>query len=333
MVTSKSKPAILSPQGITNVRMDVCAQRSRGKDPATLAQSSAMPQMPIRSFSKTNEALIESFDRYLLARNYCSGTRLESEKFLKEFNSSLRGLSIAAADRQAVRSYLCECRLVGASGQALYKRRSALRSFYRFLTAGRIPNAAPANHIDVPKFTRKLPRVLSVREVEDLLAAADGIQDRAVMELFYASGLRLSELANLTIEQIDFPSLTLMVRGGKFNRDGLAFLNERCARALRIYIDNRTRGPVFIGVSRKRMSVAAISRIVKRTAARAGLVGVHPHSLRHAFATHLLNSGVDIRYVQELLRHKSVSSTQIYTHLAISDLQKAHHNSHPHGGK
>ncbi|MGB8799431.1 MAG: tyrosine-type recombinase/integrase [Candidatus Acidiferrales bacterium] len=268
----------------------------------------------------------------MLARNYAGSTQLLYAKILRKFLGFIAAQSVVVVDSRVVRSFLAQHRADGGSARSLYQLRGALRSFYRFLILGGIAHASPAQHIPVPKITRRLPRVPSPSEIELLLAAAVELRDRAILELFYASGLRLSELAKLRIEQMDLDALTLMVRGGKGNKDGLAFLNEKCASTLRAYIGGRSRGPLFRDPRGQPLSTVSIYQIVRRTARRAGLEDVGPHSLRHAFATHLLNHGADIRYVQEFLRHKKISTTQIYAHSAIEDLVKMHAQFHPHGG-
>jgi site-specific recombinase XerD len=178
---------------------------------------------------------------------------------------------------------------------------------------------------------RRLPRFLTEKEAELLIAsAASSPRDRALVELFYACGLRRAEAAHLRIEEIDLDRGMLRVVAGKGNKDRIVPVGSYAIAALRNYLGERRRGAVFLGPSGRPLSSDAIARIVKRAARRAGLEDVHAHTLRHTFATILLNRGADLRCIQELLGHESVATTQFYTHLAIADLVRVHTRCHPH---
>jgi site-specific recombinase XerD len=288
-------------------------------------------KLPVRSCARANQRMVAAFDRYLTARNYATNTRKFYRQILRKFVKFIGAESVLHVELVTVRRFLVRHYADGGSADSLHRCRGVLRAFYRFLSVAGVIHSSPAQFVEVPKPFHKLPRCLSESEVGRLLAAGIGLRDRAILELLYASGLRLSEIADLQLEEINLDAGTLMVRAGKGNKDGLAFFGMPATEALRAYICDRTRGPVFLNSSGGPLRKRSIRLIVGASARRAGLADVHPHTLRHSFATHLLNHGADIRYVQQLLRHARLSTTQIYTHTAIADLARVHARCHPKG--
>ena len=224
------------------------------------------------------------------------------------------------------------------------RRLSALRRFYQHLEReGRIGNN-PCDRVDAPRLGRPLPGVLSEQEVERLLAAPDletasGVRDRAMLEVLYATGLRVSELVGLRSEQVNLIQGVLRVvgKGGKerlvpLGEPAVEWL-ERFLRQGRADILGTKRSPALFPTSRGgAMTRQAFWHLVKRYAVRAGISqGISPHTLRHAFATHLLDHGADLRVVQMLLGHRDISTTQIYTHIARERLKVLHARHHPRG--
>ena len=224
------------------------------------------------------------------------------------------------------------------------RRLSALRRFYQHLEReGRIGNN-PCDRVDAPRLGRPLPGVLSEQEVERLLAAPDletasGVRDRAMLEVLYATGLRVSELVGLRSEQVNLIQGVLRVvgKGGKerlvpLGEPAVEWL-ERFLRQGRADILGAKRSPALFPTSRGgAMTRQAFWHLVKRYAVRAGISqGISPHTLRHAFATHLLDHGADLRVVQMLLGHRDISTTQIYTHIARERLKVLHARHHPRG--
>ena len=220
---------------------------------------------------------------------------------------------------------------------------AALRSFYKFLTRRKILKLNPLLEVQLPKAERKLPLVLTVRQVEELLAlpfkvkqprqapAWTAARDATVLEVFYSTGLRLAELAGLDVEDFDFFNETIRVVG-KGSKERIVPLGSHALAALQKYRGEAriSAGALFISKSKSRISARGISGIVKKYTALAGLpVGISPHKLRHSFATHLLDNGADLRSVQTLLGHSSLSTTQIYTHVSTERLKKAYEAAHP----
>jgi site-specific recombinase XerD len=160
--------------------------------------------------------------------------------------------------------------------------------------------------------------------------AASTLRARAILEIFYATGCRLTEVAQLRVCDVDFRHGEIRVLG-KGNRERVALFGEYAAKALRAYLDGRKTGALFLGHHGKAVGARKLYSIIKQVSRRAGLSHVYPHLLRHSFATHLLSRGINLRYVQELLGHRSIQSTQIYTHVAMDDLRAIHERCHPHG--
>jgi site-specific recombinase XerD len=284
----------------------------------------ATERLPVKSFANANLDLAAAFDRYLIARNYSTSTRHLYARVLSDFLYFLAAQSVIDVDRRTVLRFFAQHRVDDRAGSPR-ELRSSLRAFYKFLMLCGIARISPAQCIDVPKIEHRLQLCLSEREVASVLASGYTPRDTAILELAYATGLRLSELTKLEVTDLDLKRCMLRVRGGKGNKDRVGFFGSKALQALRAHLLGREAGSVF-GVRRR-----TIWRVVRLAGRRAGLDGVHTHSLRHAFATHLLNRGADLRCVQELLGHVSLRTTQLYTRTAIADLKRVHRKCHPRG--
>ncbi len=241
------------------------------------------------------------------------------------------------------RLYLFECMKRELARSTIRLHFAALRSFYKFLTRRKNLTANPLLEVQLPKAERKLPLVLTIRQVEELLGLPfkvkqprqapswSAARDAAILEVFYSTGLRLAELAGLDVEAFDFFNETIRVVG-KGSKERIVPLGSHALAALQKYRGEAkvSAGPLFLSKSRSRISARGVSNIVKKYTALAGLpVGVSPHKLRHSFATHLLDNGADLRSVQTLLGHASLSTTQIYTHVSTERLKKVYDTAHP----
>jgi integrase/recombinase XerD len=230
----------------------------------------------------------------------------------------------------------------GLSGATVARRRSALRGFHAWLARGAGEAAGPLDQLPPPRRERRLPRALSVAEVESLLAQPEGeeplrLRDRAMLELAYGSGLRVSELCGLKRADLDLAARLVTVIGKRDRQRAVPF-GRAAERALRAYLERaraRLAGRerhdfVFVNARGRGLSRMGFWKILRGHARAAGLTGrVHPHVLRHSFATHLLHGGADLRVVQELLGHASVATTAIYTHLDRAYLREVHRTFHP----
>lgn len=249
-------------------------------------------------------------------------------------------------DRLGIRGFLGEMQRKGLSKRSMARALSAVRSLYRFLQAHQGLERSPVRAAKAPRLERHLPGYLDRERTESLFVAAEaravddhesGVRDLAILELFYSSGLRLSELTGLNLLDLDLLSDQVKVRG-KGRKERLVPLGSRASRALRNYLELREKTAaipggdkraVFLGRRGKRLTPRTVQRIVHRALDAVGGDSLKTHSLRHTFATHLLDAGADLRAVQELLGHASLSTTQIYTHTSVERLKKVYQQAHP----
>ncbi|GIW92328.1 MAG: tyrosine recombinase XerC [Pirellulaceae bacterium] len=241
-----------------------------------------------------------------------------------------------------LRRYVAALHEAGYARSSVARRLASLRSFFRYLVREGRVDSNPAKPLRNPRPERRLPHFLTTEEIGRLLAAPDrttplGLRDAAILETLYSAGLRVSELVALDDTDIDWAAGLVRVRG-KGRRERLAPLGRFALRALRQWLAHRpakterpTGGtPVFTNRFGRRLTTRSVGRMLEKYLAQTGLdQRTSPHTLRHSFATHLLNAGADIRSVQELLGHKNLSTTQIYTHLSTSNLLAAYDKAHP----
>ncbi|HEY2345219.1 MAG TPA: site-specific tyrosine recombinase XerD [Xanthomonadaceae bacterium] len=254
-----------------------------------------------------------------------------------------RGLALETADRAALFDYFAERTRLGYAARSNARLLSALRAFYGQLRRLGAITTDPAELLEAPKPRRSLPKALSESQVEALLAAPDigdpaGLRDRAMIELMYATGLRVSELVGLPAAGVNLRQGVVRVTG-KGSKERLVPLGEESQHWLQRYLDearprfagNRTRLPLFLDAKGQVLTRQQFWATLKALSARAGVdpALVSPHGLRHSFATHLLNHGADLRVLQMLLGHSSLSTTQIYTLVATEGLKRLHARHHP----
>jgi integrase/recombinase XerD len=211
---------------------------------------------------------------------------------------------------------------------------AAIKSFYRFLAVDDLIKESPADTIDSPKLSEKLPVVLSLEEVEKLIDSSESTRDRFLTELFYATGMRVSELIHLKIEDIDFDDGWVRVFG-KGYKERFIPVGKRLIKLAADYVAStgkKSGSFLFTKKTGKSITREAIWKIIKKNAAKAGILkSVGPHTLRHTFATHLLENGADLRTIQELLGHSNIDTTQIYTHINRKNMKDMHKKYHPRG--
>ena len=242
-----------------------------------------------------------------------------------------------------LRHYLAHLRQSGAARTTIARKVASLRSFYRFLIREGIVSDNPAADLTVPRLEKRLPTFLDEDQVARLLGAPDpaepaGRRDRAILEMLYSTGVRISELAALSLEDVDLIGEVAQVKG-KGKKERLVPLGGPAVQALRDYLEVRTRvaqrrrtnrRALFVNKAGGRLSDRGIRRIFHKYARRVGLPDkVSPHTLRHSFATHMLNRGADLRSVQELLGHAQLATTQVYTHVSQSQARKIYQSAHP----
>ncbi len=270
-------------------------------------------------------------------RNYSSDL-IDFLNFLRDKGVN----SLKEVDRHILRDYLSRLTDRGIVKASLARKLSAIRSFYRYLMREEILSQNPLEGTSSPKQDKRLPSFLTIEEVKRLLSAPDlstpqGLRNRALIELIYASGLRVSELAKLNLEQLDLDSREIRV-WGKGSKERVALMGKPAASALASYLKEgrpkllgqKKSSALFINRQGERLIERRVQKIIEECAKGAGIgKRVYPHLLRHSFATHLLDGGADLRVVQELLGHSSLSSTQVYTHVTRSQAKKIYLKAHP----
>ena len=280
-------------------------------------------------------------DSYLIAqkarKNLSDYTLRNYENDLRQFFDYLdegsRGLR--TVDRLLVREYLSSLVASGLANASVSRKVSTLRVFYRYLRNEDILDVDPMLGVRGPKKEQRLPRFLTQGEIDTLLSAADkqtpqGLRDKAILELLYAAGLRVSEVVGVEVANVDLDDQTARVLG-KGARERLVMMGRPAVRAVERYLEEGrprlAKGPataLFLNRDGERLSQRAVQIMVRKYALAAGLDrSVHPHLLRHTFATHLLEGGAELRVVQTLLGHANVNTTQIYTHVTDAAKRKA----------
>jgi integrase/recombinase XerC len=294
------------------------------------------------------EALAE-FLRYLaLERNASAHTvksyREDLTQALEFFRTRLQGRALEPAllTARLLRAHAAWLHEQGYAKATIARRITAVRSWCRFLCRQGVLTANPADGVRGPRQERKLPHFLSEDDLARLLEAppADhplGLRDRAILETLYSAGLRVSELTGLDLGDLDLDSGLATVRG-KGKRERLALLGPQSLAAVRRWLEARAalpqaargRAALFLNKNGTRLTTRSVGRLLAKYLAQAGLdTRASPHSLRHSFATHLLDRGADIRSVQELLGHRSLGNTQIYTHVTTNRLRDSYDKAHP----
>ncbi len=275
-----------------------------------------------------------------LSRNTQAGYRTDLDLFEAWLGG--RGETLEGASREAIYAYLAERLRLGYRARSNARLLSCLRHYYGWLLRRGQIAADPSALIDSPKLPRALPKALSEAEVEALLAAPDAeipeeLRDKAMLELLYASGLRVTELISLAVDEVNLRQGAVRVRG-KGNKERLVPLGDEAQHWLTRYIaearpkllGGKAHPLLFVSRRREGLTRQAFWLAIKRYAARAGIARpLSPHVLRHSFATHLLNHGADLRALQMLLGHASLSTTQIYTLVAREGLKRLHQQHHP----
>lgn len=286
--------------------------------------------------------LIREFLSYLqvergLAKNSLASYKRDLAK-LKKFAED-EGADVVHLSRKDLRLFIAELTRSGLSPSSVNRVISAVRGFYKFLLLDGHIKKHPAEDLDTPKKGFYLPKFMTQDEVEKLLSEPDvsqeiGLRDRAILELMYAAGLRVSEAANLQISDIDVDAGILTCKG-KGNKQRKVPLGKSAVEWLKSYLAKRKKKEhiemrnLFVTGLNRPINRQTIFSFIKEYAEKAGLEDVSPHTLRHSFATHLLQNGADSRSVQAMLGHADISTTQIYTHITDNHLRKTYEKFHP----
>jgi len=294
---------------------------------------------------------IKEFKLYLITeRGYSDKTVISYQNDLKKFENFFieyfgnPNIAIGKIDKQAVRHFLGQQFEDGFSAKTIGRRLAAVKSFFKYLVKTEVVKNNPALYVKSPKTSKPLPNYIDEKIIQKLMQAPPsnsiiGLRDRAILEIFYSTGIRLSELVNLNFEDIELVSQLIKVVG-KGDKERLIPFGNHALRALQHYLKVTGRSiktaakndPIFVNSSGERISNRTVQRRVNmylRLVTEGEQLG--PHTLRHSFATHLLDRGADLQAVKDLLGHSSLSSTQIYTHLQPERIKKIYKKAHPHG--
>jgi integrase/recombinase XerC len=292
---------------------------------------------------EADEALQLYFCYLVSEKRAANHTSTNYQRDLKRFQSfcNMQELSLwqQVQDRD-VRNYIAGRHKSGIGSRTIQRELAALRSFYRFLLKTNQAENNPAQHVQAPKGSKRLPHVLDVDQMMGMLNATPDsvleVRDLAMFELFYSSGLRLSELVMLDLLDIDFSEGFLRVRFGKGGKQRQLPIGKKALDALKVWLANRpvSGQAVFVSLQGRRLSQRSVQLRLDRWGKKNGIAEhLHPHMLRHSFASHLLEASKDIRAVQELLGHSNISTTQIYTHLDFQHLAAVYDQAHPRSRK
>ncbi len=290
-----------------------------------------------------------------LAKDFLSYLRIErgsADKTIEAYGRDLRkfedylngrGVLLEHAQRNDIVAFQNDLSEQGFAATSIKRTLSTIKGFFKFLVREGYREDNPADVLYPPKTPQLLPDVLSIDQVTELLdqpfpATSAGLRDKAILELLYGCGLRVSELTGLNLHDIQFDQGFLRVRG-KGDKDRISPISGAAARALDEYLRNaraelslageRPTPAVFLNTRGTRLSRQSVHKIVANAGHAVGVKGLHPHTLRHSYATHMLEGGADLRTIQEILGHSDISTTQIYTHVSRTHIREEYLNAHP----
>lgn len=283
---------------------------------------------------------IDKFINYLkIEKNAAQHTITNYTIDLKSFYTFLQDKDVSAVDHLMLRRFLADMRAKVYSKRTIARKLASLRSFFKFLYREGYIKSNPVTAISSPKLDKKLPKFLDVAKVTKLILAPDiktdsGLRDRAILETLYSTGIRVSELVGLDSSDVDFISGVIKVFG-KGSKERIVPIGDEAIAAIRKYLDRRPKrvkdkDAVFLNSRGGRLTDRSVRRVIDKYIHVCSIEEkISPHSLRHSFATHLLDRGADLRSVQELLGHMNLSTTQIYTHVTMERLKSVYDKTHP----
>lgn len=295
-----------------------------------------------RTSSQWEELIRQALDFFRLERGLSNNTISAYGRDLRQFAAEFPSKSPPAVTRSEILDHLMKLKDAQMNASSIARKLVAIKVFYRFLLAQGLLQADPAGIIDSPRLWKGLPAVLDMEEVERLLKAADGrkgkeMRDRAILELLYATGLRVSEVSGLKMSDLNQEAgfLRCIGKGGRervvpVGRQALKWVEKYVTQAREKWKPKPETKQIFLNRFGKPISRQTIWMLIKHYAGEAGIKKeITPHTLRHSFATHMLQGGADLRVVQELLGHATIATTQIYTHVDQTRLKAIHAKFHP----
>lgn len=292
------------------------------------------------------ESYVSQFINYLAVERGLAQNTLESYgRDLRQFQSYLQNSQmdiLKDSSRNTILTYLNNLQTKGRAVSTISRNLAAIKSFYQYLVRERYLEKDPAANLESPKLEKKLPKILTIAEVEELLKQPNaflpaGLRDKAMLELLYATGIRVSELISLNISDVNL-DMGYIKCFGKGAKERIVPLGSIAAKCVQEYINKgRTKlvrtyeeSALFVNHHGNRLTRQGFWKIIKKYAQEANILReITPHTLRHSFATHLLENGADLRSVQEMLGHADISTTQIYTHVTKNRLKEVYDKAHP----
>ena len=293
-----------------------------------------------------NKKIINQFLLYIeKERNFSKNTirsykndLIQFNEFLSKYDNSLNFLNI---DKTAIQFYIQHCSKNKMTDKTLLRKVSTIKSLFRYLTQNELIDFNISKLIPSPKVAKKIPHYLSKKKIEELMSLPDlstkkGLMHKSILEVFYSTGLRISELAEIKIRNLDLNKKILKI-SGKGDKERIVIIGQIASESIKNYLRvSKNSDNIYLYPSSNKMnshiSVSYIYKMIKKYLIRVtNDEKMSPHSLRHSFATHLLDNGADLMSVKELLGHEDLSSTQVYTHISIDKIKKIYKRSHPHG--
>jgi integrase/recombinase XerC len=284
---------------------------------------------------------MELYDQFLnhlkIVKNASEHTIRNYSIDLNDFQSFIESLSPTEADRKTIRSFLSHLHTEKKSKRTIARKLSSLRTFFKFLHSRKMISSNPTEELETPKIDKKVPGSITYDQVIHLFNQPDtstllGFRDRTIMELFYSSGIRLSELASLELKEIDFNSLLIKVQG-KGKKERIVPITQNAALWLKNYIQHPERNSshaLFLNRFGNKLTTRSIDRMFHNFLVQSGLSAkITPHTIRHTIATHWLENGMDLKTIQEILGHASLSTTTIYTQVSTKLKKSAYDEAHP----
>ena len=292
-----------------------------------------------------DELVTDFIDYLMIDKKYSKNTLSAYETDLNKFKHFFKEQNIKKIDEQKMRDYLSHLNVNLSTSKSVSRNLSSLRSFYKYLMIEKVVETTPLENISMPKTKKSLPNVLESDDIEKLLSLKlndkFSYRNKALLEVMYATGLRVSEIVNIKMNDVDIINAILRTRG-KGNKERIVPLGEYALVAISIYISDYrgsflkgdTSEYLFLNNRGNKLSRQGVFKILKEIAKKTNVKKeFSPHTLRHSFASHLLDAGADLRSIQELLGHEDISSTQVYTHIAKDKIKENYDEFHPHSKK
>jgi len=293
------------------------------------------------------EKILMGFEQYLSnQKGYSPNTVKAYLRDLRKFGNFYKEyanwgkIKLKKIDKIGIRHFLGSLLEEGYSNSTISRKLSSIKTFFKYLVMQDKLKHNPAAILKNPKVEKKLPEVLSEEEIQKIFKELEGNdfyskRNRAILELFYITGIRLSELIDIDVKNIDFSKKEIKIKG-KGKKERIVLIGDRAKKSLEHYLHVRSqrfrkKGPLFISNRNQRLSHSMVQNIVKNILSKiTEKNNLSPHTLRHSFATHLINNGAELRAVQDLLGHESLSTTQIYTHIKLNKMRELYDQAHPH---